>query len=218
MALPAASPLPRTYVYLDGFNLYYRALKGTKYKWLDLAALCRHLLPRNDVRAIRYFTARVNARRGNAGQPARQQLYLRALRTLPECEVIFGHFLTNECVMLRADWQRGQPYKWVRVVKTEEKGSDVNLATRLLHEGHTNQYDAAVVVTNDSDLLEPVRIVRQELGKVVGLVCPSKHPSIALTREATFVKRIRSGLLKVSQFPAKLTDAAGTFHCPPEWS
>tara|TARA_R110002072_G_scaffold29206_4_gene92759 strand:- start:564 stop:863 length:300 start_codon:yes stop_codon:yes gene_type:complete len=29
----------RTCVYVDGFNLYYGALKRTPYKWLDLAAL-----------------------------------------------------------------------------------------------------------------------------------------------------------------------------------
>ena len=26
----------RTYVYVDGFNLYYRALRKTKLKWLDI--------------------------------------------------------------------------------------------------------------------------------------------------------------------------------------
>ncbi len=42
----------KTIVYIDGFNLYYRALKGTPYKWLDLDAFCRKLLPKNDVIGI----------------------------------------------------------------------------------------------------------------------------------------------------------------------
>ena len=29
----------RTRVYVDGFNLYYGALKGTSFKWLNLLAL-----------------------------------------------------------------------------------------------------------------------------------------------------------------------------------
>ena len=29
----------RTRVYVDAFNLYYGALRGTPYKWLDLDAL-----------------------------------------------------------------------------------------------------------------------------------------------------------------------------------
>jgi hypothetical protein len=36
-------------VYIDGFNLYYGALKRTPYKWLDLALLARTLLPTDTV-------------------------------------------------------------------------------------------------------------------------------------------------------------------------
>ena len=47
----------RTYVYIDGFNLYYGAVKDTPGKWLDLVALCREILPGKDIRKIKYFTA-----------------------------------------------------------------------------------------------------------------------------------------------------------------
>ena len=43
-------------VYIDGFNLYYGALKGSPYKWLDLYALCRHMLPANTIQFVEYFT------------------------------------------------------------------------------------------------------------------------------------------------------------------
>lgn len=46
---PYARRLVGTYVYIDGFNLYYRALKGTPYKWLDLERLCGLLLPKDDI-------------------------------------------------------------------------------------------------------------------------------------------------------------------------
>jgi hypothetical protein len=39
--------LARTIVYIDGFNLYYRALRGTPHKWLDIAAMSAAALPRN---------------------------------------------------------------------------------------------------------------------------------------------------------------------------
>ena len=52
----------RTVVYVDGFNLYYGALKGTSWKWLDLVALFEKVLqPHHDILAIKYFTARVSA-------------------------------------------------------------------------------------------------------------------------------------------------------------
>jgi hypothetical protein len=57
------------------------------------------LLPNNPINRIKYFTARVSARAGDPGQPVRQDIYLRALRTLPNVEIIFGHFLTNTVKM-----------------------------------------------------------------------------------------------------------------------
>ena len=36
---------PRTYVYIDGFNLYYGPVKGTSFKWLNVRQLCELLLP-----------------------------------------------------------------------------------------------------------------------------------------------------------------------------
>ena len=50
----------RTVVYIDGFNLYYRALKGTRHKWLDIVALSRAALPSTcNVIRVNYYTARV---------------------------------------------------------------------------------------------------------------------------------------------------------------
>jgi hypothetical protein len=49
-------------VYVDGFNLYYGALKRTPYKWLDLGKLAEILLPTDTVQEIHYFTARVSSR------------------------------------------------------------------------------------------------------------------------------------------------------------
>jgi hypothetical protein len=207
----------RTYVYVDGFNLYYGAVKGTPFKWLDIKKLCELLLPTHQIAKIKYFTARVRARPGDPDQPTRQQTYLRALATLPNFDIIYGHFLTNETTMLRAGLPPGVSPEYVRVIKTEEKGSDVNLATYLLWDGFRKQYQAAVLVTNDSDLLEPVRIVRKELALVVGILNPHKKPSRVLANEASFVKQIRSGVLKASQFPNTLRDAHGTITKPTAW-
>ena len=40
------------------------------------------------------------------------------------------------------------------MIRTEEKGSDVNLAVHLLNDGWMNACDCAVVFTNDSDIAE----------------------------------------------------------------
>jgi hypothetical protein len=111
----------------------------------------------------------------------------------------------------------GQPQKYARVIKTEEKGSDVNLATHLLHDAHMGRFDVAVVISNDSDLLEPIRIVREQLRKRVGILNPHKNPSRALLPHIDFIKPIRAGVLKAAQFPVTLTDAHGTFTKPQAW-
>ncbi len=206
----------KTYVYVDGFNLYYGAVRGTAFKWLDINKLCSLLLPKNRIAKIKYFTARVTGRPDDPGQPTRQQTFLRALRTLPNLEIVFGHFLTNEVFMLRADSPPGAR-KYVKVLKTEEKGSDVNLATHLLRDGFRGEYEAAVLITNDSDLLEPVRIVRHELGLVVGILNPHERASRVLARHASFIKPIRPGALKASQFPPQLRDSTGVISKPPAW-
>jgi len=114
----------------------------------------------------------------------------------------------------------------VKVVKIEEKGSDVNLATRLLIDAFDRAFDAAVVVTNDSDLVTPIREVRRKFGYRVMILhsCsrPGRGPSIDL-RRATSVRgggtplEIQVAHLAASQFPPTLTDAHGTFHKPAGW-
>lgn len=208
---------PQTYVYIDGFNLYYGAVKGTPYKWLDIRRLCQLLLPGHAIARIKYFTARVSARKDDPEKPTRQQIYLRALRTLPDLDIIYGSFLSHDVMMPLADAPPSGP-RFAKVVKTEEKGSDVNIAAHLIHDAHQSRFDAAVLVTNDSDLLEPIRIVRTELRLDVGILNPhNQTPSQVLLKHASFLKQIRTGAIRQSQFPDHLADAKGEIHKPKAW-
>ena len=209
--------MARANVYVDGFNLYYGCLRDTPYKWLDPARLALLLLPRScHVHRIRYYTARVSGRPTDPNAPRRQEIYLRALRTIPSLTITFGHFLTSEVTMPLARPQRGGPMT-ARVIKTEEKGSDVNLASHLLLDAFRGDCEVAFVISNDSDLLEPVRIARREFGVQVGLGCPHERPSQVLLRYADFIRPIRVGVLRVSQLPKTLSDDHGTFTKPSSW-
>jgi hypothetical protein len=207
----------KTVVYVDGFNLYYRALKHTPYKWLDISKLCQLLLPKNQIIKIKYFTALVTARPGDPNQPIRQQIYLRALRTIPLLEVILGHFLSHE-VMMPLAGSPSSKVRYAKVIKTEEKGSDVNMATHMLHDGYRGFFDVAVLITNDSDLVEPIKIIRNDLNKPVIVLNPyPKKPSYEVRKYASFVKPIRRNVLASSQFPSTLQDTKGGFHKPATW-
>src|SRR5689334_11616938 len=111
----------RTNVYVDGFNLFYGCLKDSPYRWLDLGRFCQVMLPTNQIRRIRYFTALVQPRRGHSRQQQHQQVYIRALETIPGLTVHYGHFLSSAVMMpLATPPASGSPM--VRVIKTEEKG------------------------------------------------------------------------------------------------
>jgi uncharacterized LabA/DUF88 family protein len=207
----------KTYVYVDGFNLYYGAGKATPYKWLDIHKLCQLLLPHNQILKIKYFTALVTARPGDPDQPNRQQVYLRALRTIPGLEIIYGHFLEHAVSMPLASSLPGKP-TYVTVMKTEEKGSDVNIAAHLINDGYKSLYQVAILVSNDSDLVEPIKIVQNDLKLTAGVLNPRPvTPSHELRKYAAFVKPIRKGALSASQFPSILRDGTGIFHKPPNW-
>lgn len=203
----------KTNVYVDAFNLYYGSLRGTPYKWLDLSKLSAVMLPRDAIHHIKYFTALVEPRPNDPGQRGRQQFYLRALRTIPNLTIYYGHFLSHAVTMPLAT----NPSQFVGVIKTEEKGSDVNLATELLVDAFNNDFEAAAVISNDSDLLRPIEIVRSQFSKTVGILNPQKHPSDPLQREVDFFKKIRRSALKRSQFPDTLSDERGSFRKPSSW-
>lgn len=92
---------------------------------------------------------------------------------------------------------------YVPVIKTEEKGSDVNLAVQLLNDSWENKFDCAIVVSNDSDLAEALKLVSQQKNKIVGVINPrlGKDPAMELMRYAKFYKKVRVGVLKISQLP-----------------
>ncbi|MGH8711306.1 MAG: NYN domain-containing protein [Burkholderiales bacterium] len=209
----------RTYVYIDGFNLYYGALKDTPYKWLDLKALFSRILqPYNKILAIKYYTAKVSARPGDPGAPTRQTIYMAALKAhIPELEVSLGHFLQNTVRMRLA-----KPKPWRKteeVIKTEEKGSDVNLALHVLNDAWEDRYDCAVICSNDSDLKEALRLVKTQHEKRIVLVVPGdpmqRPTAIQLIRFANAEIRITNTDLAASQLPNPIPGT--TLHKPSTW-
>lgn len=206
----------RTNVYVDGFNLYYRSLRGTPHRWLNLGKLARLLLPQHKINRIRYFTAIVSSRPNDPTQAQRQQTYLRALQTVPDLSIHYGHFLSKtKRRPLAHPPESGS--RIVEVLDTEEKGSDVNLATHLLLDGFEDDYEMAVVISNDSDLELPIRMSKIRLGKQVGVFDPSRKRSFTLFKAASWYRPLRQGPLSASQFPNTLSDTNGPFTKPIGW-
>lgn len=76
------------------------------------------------------------------------------------------------------------------------------MAIHLLNDAWLGLYDCAVVVSNDSDLAESMRLVKAQHNKVIGLILPSqRRPSKQLATYADFIKSVRKGTLAKSQLP-----------------
>ena len=146
------------------------------------------------------------------------QRYLRALATLPRLETHYGVFRTGVKRRPLAEPTLGLP-PHVLVTDTEEKGSDVNLATRLLVDGFNGEYEQAVIVSNDADFAGAMRYVRDGLGLRVTLVNPDarNRSPVPLADAATYVKRLWKSHLRRSQFPDTLTDDVGVITKPHGW-
>ncbi len=208
-------PMP-TNVYIDGFNLYY-GLKNRwpEYKWLDIQSFCQSLLPQHHLNRIRYFTARVQ----NPRPAQNQRAYLRALETLPKVVNHYGYFASRDVQMPLSNPPASEP-SLVSVRRSEEKQSDVNLATYLLLDCFRNDCTEAAIITNDSDLATPIQVVRDELKVRVGIINPQhrKFRSTLLSQAASWkFQDINRRHFRDNQFPPTITDAAGTFSKPSGW-
>jgi hypothetical protein len=210
----------RVIVYVDGFNLYFglRDARLRRCYWLDVQALARRLLkPGQELRATKYFTARI---RGAApGDPAdrrrwleakrrRQAVYLEALGTLPDFGIFEGHFLAKPmaCKNCGHSWETH-----------EEKMTDVCIATEMLTDAFQDRFDAALLISGDSDLVPPIQAVCSMFpGKRVVVAFPPKRFSADLAHHARGRVKIWPRLLGRCQFPDQVRKPDGTILRRPE--
>ncbi len=206
-----------TIVYIDGFNLYYGALKYGPHRWLDLAALCATLLPGRTIKTIRYFTATVVDYPHDPYASIRQEVYLRALGTLPNVVIHREGWFSKHAKMLPQYplAYRNNPTKppiSVQVWRLEEKRTDVDLATHLLVDCFSGDFDEAVVISNDSDLTLPIEMVRNKFKKRIGVINPqakSKMNNNLRNAASYHYQKISRVVLGNCQLPTNLTDNAG---------
>jgi uncharacterized LabA/DUF88 family protein len=135
---------------------------------------------------IVYCTARIDQRLNSAGFNE-QDAYLKALTATASVDHIeYGKYVTgirNRPLAVKGPRPRSAPQvvtsQWPVMVQStlgsplpgavfmvstlhqEEKGTDVNLATHLVTDVMNRAVDAAVVISNDSDLKLPIQRVRQ---------------------------------------------------------
>lgn len=171
------------------------------WRWLDLRAMVADVIAERStwddvaIENVTYCTARISGA-GNPEGQREQDVYLRALTCSNSAtRISYGTYVARVAtaplarkgpngrpalvepdwpIMIRDDSGRDVPGAtfMASIARREEKGSDVNVASHLLIDVLTNAIDAAVVISNDSDLAYPVQVARQHVA--VGLVNPTK--------------------------------------------
>ncbi|MCX7044627.1 MAG: NYN domain-containing protein [Candidatus Sumerlaeota bacterium] len=201
--------MARVSVFIDGFNVYHaleRRPACHKYKWLDYAALARcYIGGRDTLEKVYLFTAFAT---WNPPKVNRHKLYLRALRKRG-VEVVMGKFKRKEknCQLCHKTFQT-----------FEEKLTDVNIALYMFRGAFLDEYEKAILISGDTDILPAVKMIHELfLDKQIGVVVPIGGFSEDLKRECDFHYQMKESQLARSQLPEVLPDAAGDIRRPTEW-
>jgi uncharacterized LabA/DUF88 family protein len=200
----------RTIAYIDGHNLYHglRAKKWARYYWLDLQETARRLLnSKQTLVHTKYFTTVVPEPRDRR---QRHLIYIDALKTLPDLSIHYGHFLSDKVTCHKCGCIRTVPH---------EKMTDVNIATQLLADAFQGKFDTALLISADSDLVPPIRVVRKLFPeKRIVAVFPPKRHSAELSKAAYAVLHLDRAVLGPSQFPNPVVTPSGRkLYRPSSW-
>ncbi len=218
----------KTSVYIDGLNLYYGCFKVGRYgtsrcpaadKWLDPKLLAEVLSnPDGSIHQVHYFTAHIHRSKRDPGQSLRQETYLRALRTVEGLFIHYGSHVPVERKGMIIDPDPATLGVWhdqlVTIGTFEEKGSDVNLATRLLDDSYEGEIEWAIIVSNDTDLIAPIESARRRIR--VSVVSPQRTVAKHLKRAAETATILDVSILESCRLPIPVTDAQGRPIYPPK--
>lgn len=173
---PISSSL-NTIIYIDGLNLHY-SLDNTPYKWLNVVALIENILTPSlhNIIKIKYFTAIPT----KADSARKHYLYLQALKTLTNIEIIYGKHKRRRIKgkLIKYDPKLNKEIitdKTVKIFKPEEKETDVNIASHIVYDICKENIDCIVLLSNDTDLKTPLNFVKYRLKKKVVVITPTRR-------------------------------------------
>ncbi len=170
----------KTCLYIDGFNLYYSALRGTPHKWLDVVQLfekiCYQQNPESEVIQVKFFTAPIKAKISTRQQQAlqSQRLYIKALQSIypDRFQSIEGFFQLSKGCFPRYQTPIDKTDK-IPVWRLEEKKTDVNLALNMYRDVSKKHYEQVVLVSNDSDIIPALEYIHEDFPETtIGTVFP----------------------------------------------
>jgi uncharacterized LabA/DUF88 family protein len=166
----------RVIAYVDGFNLYFglKSKGWRRYYWLNIRALAENLLaPDQELVYTKYFTSRVIS---PPDKQLRQSTFIEALETLSHFAIFYGVYQLNPVECHGCGFKGQVP---------NEKMTDVNIAVEMLKDAYGDRFDVALLISADSDLVPPVRAIRELFpSKRIVAAFPPGRSSINLANSA----------------------------------
>jgi len=201
----------RTIAIVDGFNVYF-ALRNNprlaRYKWLDYKRVCNSVMPRSVlVDDVTYCTAIYV---WDADGVRRHRTYIRALKHTG-VSVCLGKFKRRNRIC-RA--KCGMSYRDI-----EEKQTDVNIAIQLLTKAHNDEFDTALIMTGDTDLLPLIDTMHETFpAKRLGFLLPPGRRAKAIVEAADFHIKLKERHFASCQLPDRIALRDGVeILRPGEW-
>lgn len=219
MSSAAVSPIRRTIIYVDGFNLYFGLVNQgwRKYLWLDLAKFGESVL-RPDQRLLRvnYFTSEIT---GPPDKLARQRSYLAALRTLKSVTIHRGRYESNQVSCAQCGVSMACPQCHKVWYDNNEKMTDVKIATGMLVDAFQDRYDDAILISGDADQKPAIEHIRALYRSKNVFVCfPPARKSYDLQTVASGIISTTEEMFRKSQFDNVVTTSPGrSVSKPPTW-
>jgi len=207
---PSDTYTERVIGYVDGFNLYF-GLKSKgwgRYYWLNIQLLVQNLLkPNQRLLLTKYFTARIA---GPPDKQERQSTYIEALETLNGFQIFYGKYQLNPRHCSHCGFQDEVP---------NEKMTDVNIAVEILKDAYQNNFDVALLISADSDLVPSLKAVKELFPKKRMVVAaPPARYSVDLANSADKHFVISRRTIAKSLLPEEITKEDGyILRCPPSW-
>jgi len=202
--------LDKVSIFIDGFNLYHAINKNhlKKYKWLNFYSLFNHFLRGTEIiENIYFFTALAY---WNQGKVKRHSIYIKALMEY-NVKIVKGAFRKKDkyCAICKN-----------RTKTHEEKETDVNMAIYLLRGAFLNEYENAMILSADSDLVPVVKEIKNLFpDKEICIIIPPFRKAELLKKCANRTIKLKENHLKQHQLPLSINCKNGDVITKPiEWS
>jgi uncharacterized LabA/DUF88 family protein len=189
-------PKTRIAVFVDGHNLYHSlAEKKRLYglRWLNINALVNGFTSsREQIDLINFYTAFYPS---NQDKRLRHELYNNALKSTG-VNIVLGEFKKRDRHCKKCN-HKSKSF--------EEKQTDVNIAIDLLKFAIRDDYDKAVILSADSDLIPAVKAVKELFpSKQVTTLFPPYRDSKELKGIVDFSQQMKERHLKTFQLPPSI--------------